>query len=457
MSVTSKIVLSVVVTAVVAVGIALQPWVAMPGALRFGLAIAVAAVLAGSLVRGVAGSLDELAAFVRDVAAGERARRLSPGGDDALARLAHDLDAMTDELQRGDERASAEVSQKTAVLAAMDEGLLGLDGEGRIVLVNQAAIEMLGWDEGDPTGRRIEEITRAPEILESAEQCLEEGRRARSEMVVPGSMGDAVLQIQASPIGDSPTVRAALVLHDVTEIRRLENVRRDFVANVSHELKTPLTSMRGYLEAVIEDTDMPESTREHFLRKVGLNTARLGSIVSDLLDLARLEDEAGRLRKQPLDFGELVATCVQRAQADAEVHGVGLELHPSPGAVTVLGDRSALATAVSNLLTNAIKYTPEHGRVNVRVAVAGGKARVDVEDDGPGIARHEQERIFERFYRVDKNRSRSLGGTGLGLSIVRNVARNHGGDVSLRSAPGEGSTFTIQLPCTERPAEAAAG
>ena len=237
-----------------------------------------------------------------------------------------------------------------------------------------------------------------------------------------------------------------VVLRDLTERRRLEQVRQDFVANVSHELKTPLTTMRGYVETIQDDPDMPPAVREKFLDKVQRSTTRLGSIVSDLLDLTRIETTRDSVERHRVDLYALAREAIGLAQSSAESRSVLLRLAGAGGPWFVLGEDKSLMLAIQNLVDNAIKYSPEEGVVTVSLEGDENGLVLAVKDEGPGIPESERERIFERFYRIDKDRSRSPGGTGLGLSIVRNAVRSHGGDVDVVSTMGQGSTFRMHLP-----------
>ena len=235
------------------------------------------------------------------------------------------------------------------------------------------------------------------------------------------------------------------MIEDRTELERLERVRRDFVANVSHELKTPLTSVRGYLETLLEDPDIDPETRTRFLEKAANNAHRLSSIVGDLIALARAESDEGEVLRSKVELRKVVLEASGEAQTTADEKGIHLVTRVEQGA-SIHGDRAALETALLNLIENAIQYSPSGTEVEVVLAVDGGKAILAVTDQGPGIPQDHISRLFERFYRVDKDRSRSLGGTGLGLSIVRNVAAAHGGTARVTSEIGKGSRFWIELP-----------
>ena len=239
---------------------------------------------------------------------------------------------------------------------------------------------------------------------------------------------------------------AVVVLHDVSRLERLETVRRDFVANASHELKTPITAIRGLVETLIDDKEIAPETQERFLTKIRDQSGRLSAIVTDLLTLSRLEAESGDSRYTPLDLREPVLASAQALTPAAEEKGIVLETQLPDVRVEVAGDNEALGQVVTNLLDNALKYTPKGGKVWVRLTSQSGNAVLEVQDTGIGIEPRDRERIFERFYRVDKARSRELGGTGLGLSIVKHIVLAHNGKVSVDSTPGTGSTFRVSLP-----------
>jgi two-component system phosphate regulon sensor histidine kinase PhoR len=259
---------------------------------------------------------------------------------------------------------------------------------------------------------------------------------------------DQVIQLIGSPLKNAggQRVGAVVVMHDLSELRQLEGVRRDFVANISHELKTPLAAIRGLVETLIDDERMDPATHRRFIEKIHDQSLRLSSLVSDLLTLSRLESDQGGLQFESVDLRDVVAESYRAQVHAAETKQLDMKARVSDDPIVISGDGEALRELVDNLLSNAIKFTPERGRVDVRLGVEGPNAVLTVEDSGIGIAPEDQGRVFERFYRVDKARSRQLGGTGLGLSIVKHVALAHGGTVSLKSATGRGSTFRVQVP-----------
>ena len=411
-------------------------------------ALAIGLVAAGLITRSVRRPLAEIETFVDAVARGQPARRLPQANQGELSHLVGAVNAMADQLDERFERLDRDQSEIRTILGSMVEGVLAIDQQQRVLLLNSGAAAMLGTDAAAARGKPVWEVTRIPEVTGILARCLQTNLPAEDELMLPGDPHDRVLRLTAAPLGDDRGAwGCVLVLHDLTEMRRLETVRRDFVVNVSHELKTPLTAMKGFLEAVIEDSGMDEETRRRFLVRASDNTDRMVAIVTDLLTLARVEAADGALKRERIDLREICSEALAQAGGVAAVREISLQVDLPGEAVTVAGDRTALTTAVMNLLDNAIKYSPRGGRVRMRVVAAAGKeAVVDVEDNGPGIPSHETERIFERFYRVDKNRSRELGGTGLGLSIVRNVMLAHGGRVTVSSVLGEGSTFRLHIP-----------
>jgi two-component system phosphate regulon sensor histidine kinase PhoR len=251
------------------------------------------------------------------------------------------------------------------------------------------------------------------------------------------------LTVSVAPLPGGETL---LVAHDATEAVRYQELRKEFVANVSHELRTPLTVIRGYVETLQEGAFADPVKGPEFLEVIGRHAALLSKLVENLLDLSRLESPQGMARRLAVDMGALVARVAELHRAPAERKGQTLEARIDGPLPAVSGDPDYLERAVANLVDNALKYTPEKGAIRVAARRAGAQVVVEVEDSGIGIPPADLPRIFERFYRVDKSRSRSLGGTGLGLAIVKHIAQAHGGTVDVTSAPGRGSTFRLSVP-----------
>jgi two-component system phosphate regulon sensor histidine kinase PhoR len=383
----------------------------------------------------------------RAVAAGDHARRLHIDRGDEIGVLAEALNSMTGQLESQIEIMTADRNKTLAILAGMVEGVVAVDRDERVVHVNAAAQAILGIDARAGLGRRIWEVTRVVEISEAIGDAMRQNRVRVSEIRLPTPQKDQVIHLTATPLRNASDEidGAVVVLHDVSELRQLEAVRRDFVANISHELKTPLTAIRGLVETLIDDRSMDRDTHDRFIEKIRDQSTRLSNLVSDLLTLSRLESGPGGLRFEPMDLRETVAESCRTQMHAAESKHVTLSSGLPDKPVTIDGDSEAMRELVDNLVSNAIKYTPSGGSVDVRLSGHNGSAVLEVADTGIGIPPEEQSRVFERFYRVDKARSRQLGGTGLGLSIVKHVALAHGGSVSLKSATGRGSTFRVQL------------
>jgi two-component system sensor histidine kinase SenX3 len=282
------------------------------------------------------------------------------------------------------------------------------------------------------------------ELRDLAAEARRFGLVREREMELPrGPLGRAhiVVHARVAPLG---TEHVLLLVEDRTEARRVEEIRRDFVANVSHELKTPIGALQLLAEAVHDAADDPEAVR-HFARQMERESVRLSALVQEIIDLSRLQVADALHPPEPVDMDDVIVEAVDRCRFAAQAKHIDVAVGGDDGGV-VYGDHNLLVTAVRNLVDNAIAYSPDHTRVGVSLRRAAGLVEVAVSDQGIGIASADQHRIFERFYRVDQARSRATGGTGLGLSIVKHVAANHGGEVTLWSSQGQGSTFTLRLP-----------
>ncbi len=342
------------------------------------------------------------------------------------------------------------------ILRGLGEGVVAVDRAGIVVHANPAAVAMLGLDAVACLGSHMFVAIPQPELCDLIEDVMRgEGKVVRELGIEGPAGGDAVLVVSVRPLrkaGDEQgePEGAIAVVRDVTELRRLERARHDFFGNVSHELKTPVTAIRGAIETIIDDPDMPDDVRMRFLDGASRHSMRLSALVTDLLTLARLEEGPGALERTSVDVAGLVGEVLTAAEANAGRHDIVLELaiETVVGAPTfsVDGDEEALRQAIGNLVDNAVAHSDEGGAVRVGLARDGDVVRIAVQDHGAGIPEDSIERVFERFYRVDAARSRARGGTGIGLSIVKHVAQAHGGSVNVESRLGEGSTFTLALP-----------
>lgn len=428
-----------------------------------GIASILALVVGAFIVRRISYPLDHMRRVVNALGAGDYSARV-PGvgavkrGDElgemagALNRLGYDLGQTVADLSAGQERLRA-------MVAGMIEGVIAVDEGDRVTFSNYAARKMLGLQGAGPDGETAEFTGRVQGKIwaevrgAGLESLLTAARRsdaaAQCELELSSTDVDAVVRAQAHRFMDGERVGVVIVLQDVSEVRRLERVRRDFVANVSHELKTPLTSIRGYVETLLDGAIDDEEHNIRFLEKIENNVHRLNHLVTDLLSLARIESEVGSLTLRPVDLHSVVNEALRRHERTAQLRDQTLESESCAGSVRVLADLEALTQIIDNLIDNGLKYTPDAGTVMVRVRRDGSHAFLEVQDTGVGIPDEDQARIFERFYRVDKARSRAVGGTGLGLSITKHLAQAMGGGVELESEMGSGSLFRVMLQLVE--------
>lgn len=400
------------------------------GLIALGVTVCIAAASSHIVSRALRG----LVAKARTAAGpGDDGAAAVPERGGGFSKLARDLEQTVGTL--ADER-----DRFGAVLAAMAEAVLVLDSQQRIDLSNPAARSLLRLPERH-TGRNLIESVRAPELIDLADGALA-GRSAAVEFELPGPSPRHLLA-HATPLRESGG--AVIVLHDVTELRRLERVRRDFVANVSHELRTPVSIIRANAETLIDGAlEDPERART-FLDALVRNAERLSNLISDLLDIARIESGRLQIELKPVDVGALITRAAETVGPGAAERHQQLELRPA-GAPSALADPAALEQVLLNLMDNAIKYSPDGGRIRVSARADDGRVHIEVMDEGPGIEPQHRARIFERFYRVDRGRSRAMGGTGLGLSIVKNLVESMGGEVGVEMAEPQGSVFWVRLP-----------
>ncbi len=410
------------------------------------------ALLIGFFVaRRVTRPIERMTAVARAIAGGDYDQVVRTQRIDEIGSLADALNTMTIQLRDQFQTIMNDRNKMAAILSGMVEGVIAIDTGDRIVHINNAAERILSMPGEESIGRRIWEATRVREVSEALNGAMRDRHVTIGEARIAMPQQEQVVQLIATPLWDAnETMAGALVvLHDVSELRRLETIRRDFIANISHEIKTPLAAIRGLVETMIDDKEMDPETHDRFLEKVCTQSNRLTTLVSDLLTISRLESDDATRDFQPFDMREPLSESIRALRSAADSKQITLEITMPEKPVEIAGDPEAVRELVDNLVGNAVKYTPSGNRVKVTLTGVDGWATLDVEDDGIGIAPTDQGRVFERFYRVDKARSRELGGTGLGLSIVKNVALSHGGNVSLRSALGKGSVFRVQFPLAD--------
>jgi two-component system phosphate regulon sensor histidine kinase PhoR len=425
------------------------------GALRLlGTALLVAGLAALYLAlrqaRHVAGPVRELTRAAESLMARGYGRKVYVAGRDEIARLARTFNQMSEHLDGQVAQIDADRQQLRAILSGMVEGVVALDAQERILFANARAAELLDFDARAAVGRRFWEVVRQRPLQELVRRALGGSSPARQELSWNGSPARS-LAVHAAGLA-SPQGGAVLVVHDTSELRRLERHRREFVANVSHELKTPLSVIKVCTETLLEGAVEDVAHRGAFLERIGRQADRLQALILDLLSLARIEAGTEAFDFEAVALGPVVAACFDRLRDRAEARRQVLEAVPPPPDqdATAWADEEAVGQILDNLVDNAIKYCPPGSHVWVRWRAGPDRVQLEVEDNGTGIPEHDLPRIFERFYRVDKARSRELGGTGLGLSIVKHLAQAMRGSVRAASRVGHGTTFTVRLP--RRPA-----
>jgi two-component system phosphate regulon sensor histidine kinase PhoR len=397
--------------------------------------------------RRISKPIVEMKKIAEMFASGDLDHRLLVLGTAELDSLANAINRMATQLQERFATITDQRNELDAVLSSMIEGVVAVDGQGRIVSINKAAASLLDIELSKAQNRNVEEVIRNVDLQNFINSTLNSKVPTEADISLP-TKGDRLFQLHGAslPTRAGGRTGAVIVLNDITKMRRLENVRRQFVANVSHELKTPVTSIQGYVEALLEGAIKDPQQAERFLRIIAKHSDRLNSIIEDLLTLSRLEEDRER-KETSFEVTELkpvLASAIELASIKAEDKQMKIQL-VCDEQIAVRMNTALLEQAVLNLVENAIKYSPLGGDVRISVEQNGKEVAITVKDNGCGITQEHLPRIFERFYVVDKGRSRKLGGTGLGLAIVKHIAQVHGGRVTVESSLGKGSTFTIHL------------
>jgi two-component system phosphate regulon sensor histidine kinase PhoR len=417
--------------------------------LAFLLAFAATGLFSWLLSAPLAGSLREIMETARQYARGDLSARIRVRRDDELGELARILNSSADQLQERLGEIARDRSRTDAILSAMDDGVLAVDHRGIVIVANPSLVRGLEMREG--LGRHYLEVVRQREVGALIEEVLRGGKRREMEVELLHLGRAYAITAVPFPGAEGTPHGAELTFHDATDRRRLERVRRDFVANASHELRTPLTSIRGFVEALEDGAVEEPETAQRFLGKIRTHADRMAALVEDLLELSRLESGERPPQWEETRAPEVAEDVVASFAGLAARKDIALR-RSDRGAPAVLSDPERLRRILENLVDNAVKYTPQGGQVEVVTSPGpDGGALVEVMDNGPGIAPEDQGRIFERFYRVDKARSRELGGTGLGLSIVKHLAEGMGAFVSVESRLGHGTRFTVSIPARDRP------
>lgn len=416
-----------------------------------GLLIAIiAAAISLVISRKYSRPVEKLKQGADRFARGELEHRLTPPDSEELAALADAMNQMALQLHSRIQTIESQRHELETVLSSMVESLFAVDRNENIINLNLAAARWFRTDARKVKGRSIQEVIRDLALLQFVSDALKHPERMERDITVHQN-GERVLNVKSSPLLDANRIRngTLVIFNDVTQLRRLENLRRDFVANVSHEIRTPLTAIKGFVETLhTGDVDNPEESAR-FLGIVRKHVDRLHAIIEDLLCLSRIEqdDDARAIQFEVRLIKEVFDTVIQICRSKAEQKQIAI--NPTcPGGLRAKFDPSLLEQAVVNLLDNAIKYSDAGSTIELQAAQIDGRVHISVKDQGIGIAKKHLPRLFERFYRVDKARSRKLGGTGLGLAIVKHIAKAHGGIITVKSELGQGSIFTLELPVT---------
>ncbi|MEI8344543.1 MAG: ATP-binding protein [Candidatus Omnitrophota bacterium] len=408
----------------------------------FGVSVFFALIIVATISR----PLGRMAAQARAMAEGDFTGKTILHRQDEMGDLSKALAYLSERIQEQMDRLKKEGAKFDAVVNSMFEGIAVVDAKGRILLMNPSLRNLFAV-ERDPEGAKPIEVIRSVAVQDLVDSLLKKEGIFLSEQIELNNPDQRFLKVNAAPIiRDRLLEGGVLVFHDITELRRLEKVRQDFVANVSHELRTPIASIHGYAETLLGGAMRQEEHLKDFLEIIYQDSGRLAKLINDLLDLSRIESGQMKLTLEPLEVQTVLNRALKVLKKPVEAKKLRVSCQIEPACPKVKADADSLAQVFLNLLDNAIKYTPEGGSICVTARQSDGGVQIDVTDTGVGISAEDLPRIFERFYRVDKGRSRELGGTGLGLSIVKHIVYAHGGEVQVESVIGQGSTFRFTLP-----------
>lgn len=407
-------------------------------------ALVVGLIISFKLALSLTQPVEEITQVAGNIANGDFDARFEPTTDDEIAVLGKTINYMAEMLKDKVVEIERHRKKLEMVLNNMVSGVMMLNAQGEVELVNKAAERELQLDNRTAVGRHNLEVIRNHRLNQEIDRVLKTGEVSSVEVSFLHPQKKIFL-VHLAPTRDDEGISGVIaVFLDITRLRQVEQMRKDFVANVSHELRTPLTSISGFVETMLTDPDMDRDTRQKFLKIMAKETSRLNNIIDGLLELSRIESGKAYTEIEVVDLSRVVAEVVEEMRLLAEVKSQELQLHLREQ-LYVMGDKTGLEQVVVNLLDNAIKYTPEKGKITVSGYEEAGNVMLTIRDTGVGIPPESLGRIFERFYRVDKARSRKQGGTGLGLAIVKHIVENHKGSIEVDSVPGEGTEFRIKL------------
>ena len=408
-------------------------------------ALGLAIVLSILITSGIIRPINKIIDVSRKFSAGDFTHKINHDSKDEIGELADTLNKMAQDIEEKVRAVNIQNQQLSTIFNSMIEGVIVTDKKSRIVSINPAVEKIFGILKQGAKGKFFLELIHNNDIAEVIATVIKEAEPVSKEITLIYPI-HSIFEINANPIFESGSVNGCLVvIHDITEIRRLETMRRDFVANVSHELKTPLTSIKGFVETLLEGALEDKENNRNFLKIIQEHADRLDSLVNDLLSLSHLESKGMVINKDKFNLSSLVKEVVAGFSSQLKNKGVEV-ISQLPQELLINGDKNRIEQVLVNLVDNAIKFNRDKGFIKIYHENSGGKINVVVEDSGMGIPQNDISRIFERFYRVDKARSRQLGGTGLGLSIVKHIVELHGGITGVESTEGLGSKFWFALP-----------
>ncbi|MBC8287683.1 MAG: HAMP domain-containing protein [Nitrospinae bacterium] len=415
----------------------------------------VVALLAGAISllvsRRISRPLEQMKHVAETIAKGEWKEKLPVASDSVeISALSDALNQMAVQLAERIRTITHQRNESEAVLSSMVEGVLAVDAMEKVIRLNKAAGKLLEIEPSTAEGRPIEQVVRNSHLREFIERTLGGIANVETDLTI-GNQNEIFLQAHGAALKDirGNSIGAVIVLNDVTRLRRLETVRKDFVANVSHELKTPITLIKGFLETLQQGALDDREEAERFLNIMVKQVERLNAIIEDLLSLSRLEQDSGKpeMSMEKTSVQQILESAIRDCELKAQDKNTTVQLNCS-SELEVLANPPLMSQAVLNLVDNALKYSEPGGQIEVEALATETEIVIEVQDRGCGIDSSHLPRLFERFYRVDQARSRQLGGTGLGLAIVKHIAQAHGGSVSVNSTLGKGSRFSIRLPIT---------
>jgi two-component system phosphate regulon sensor histidine kinase PhoR len=390
--------------------------------------------------------LDEMSTVARAMAKGDFSQKASIHMRDEIGDLARALNVMSEEIKDKIEKVNTERAKLDLILSSMFEGVIVTDADESIILMNPS-LRKLFFIDSNPEGKKPIEVIRNSAIENMVERIIKGKQQLATEEIIINAPEEKILKVNGVPIVRNNKLEGSiLVFHDITELTRLERVRQDFVANVSHELRTPISSIKGYAETLLEGALNDKNNAREFVNIIYQDSNRLASLINDLLDLSKIESGKMKMLFKLFKPELLIKKAATIIENQAKAKSIEIKLDVSGSLPEVKVDESRFLQIMINLLDNAVKYSPEGGKVIICAKAKEGYLQIDISDTGIGISESDLPRIFERFYRVDKARSRELGGTGLGLSIVKHIVQAHGGQVWVKSESGHGSTFSFTIP-----------